>query len=319
MKLPTVIMLEGTDVSPMVQEALNRIGHVQIFDALSSEKTDGDVLFVGLVHSIDKALIDKLPGLKAIVTVTTGQQHIDLSLCEERGIEVLSLRDVSEQIRKVTSTTEHTLGLVFALLRRTLRAHSAVVDENRWERLDFVGRQISSMTVGVLGMGRIGSGVAACLSALGSQIIWCDPQAGEGVGIGDRVETIEEVLSQSDLVLVHVSAGVQPNLIDSQSLEKMKPGSYLVNTSRGHIVDEDALAEAIRTGRLAGCAVDVLDGEHSPGWQPKDSPLVQLARDGFNVLVTPHLGGCTSDAMNQTGLLMVDALQDWWESRMRQR
>ena len=318
MKLPTVILLEGTDVSPMVQDALNRIGHVQIFDALASEKTDGDVLFVGLVHSIDKALIDKLPRLKAIVTVTTGHQHIDLSLCEERGIEVLSLRDISEQIRQVTSTTEQTLGLVFALLRRTLRAHSAVVDENRWERLDFVGRQISSMIVGVLGMGRIGSGVATCLSALGTQIIWCDPEVRNEAGMGDRVETIEEVLSRSDLVLIHVSAGAQPKLIDSGSLEKMKPGSYVVNTSRGHIVDEDALAEAIRTGRLAGCAVDVLDGEHFPGWQPSDSPLVRLARDGYNVLVTPHLGGCTSDAMNQTGLLMVDALQDWWRSRVGQ-
>lgn len=318
MKLPTVILLEGTDVSPTVQDALTEVARVRFLDPLASENSDGDVLFVGLVHSIDKALIDKLPGLKAIVTVTTGQQHIDLSLCEERGIEVLSLRDVSEQIRKVTSTTEHTLGLVFALLRKTLRAHSAVVDENRWERLDFLGRQITSMTVGVLGMGRIGSGVATCLSGLGTQIIWCDPEAGNESGIGNRVETIEEVMSQSDLVLIHVSAGAQAKLIDSGSLEKMKPGAYLVNTSRGHIVDEDALAEAIRTGRLAGCAVDVLDGEHSPGWQPSDSPLVQLSRDGYNVLITPHLGGCTSDAMNQTGLIMVDALQDWWRSRVGQ-
>ena len=318
MKLPKVILLEGTDVSPAVQDALSEIARVHFLDPLASEKSDGDVLFVGLVHAIDRALIDKLPELQVIVTATTGQQHIDLSLCEERGIEVLSLQDVPGKILNVTSTTEHTLGLVFALLRKTLRAHSAVVDENRWERLNFVGRQISSMTVGVLGMGRIGSGVATCLSMLGAKIIWCDPEVGNEAGMGDRVEAIEEVLSRSDLVLIHVSAGAQPKLIESGSLEKMKPGSYLVNTSRGHIVDEDALAEAIRTGRLAGCAVDVLDGEHFPGWQPSDSPLVRLARDGYNVLVTPHLGGCTSDAMNQTGLLMVDALQDWWRSRVGQ-
>lgn len=308
-------MLEGIDVGPGVQDALNRMGRIRFLDPLTFGKSDGDVLFVGLVHTIDKALIDKLPELRVVVSVTTGLQHIDLSLCHERGVEVLSLLDVSGKIQKVTSTTEHTLGLVFALLRNTLRAHSAVVEENSWERLNFAGRQISSMTVGVIGMGRIGSGVATCLSSLGTQIIWCDPGVEDKVHFGGRVETIVEVVSVSDLVLVHLSAGVQAKLIDSGTLKKMKQGAYLVNTSRGHLLDEVALAEAIRTGRLAGCAVDVLDGEHSAGWQPSDSPLVQLARDGFNVLVTPHLGGCTSDAMNQTGLLMVDTLQDWWESR----
>ncbi len=316
MKTPSIILLEGTDVSHGVQAALHKIGHVGFHNPHTSLNVEGEVLFVGLVHPIDKILLDKLPELKVVVTVTTGLQHIDLALCEQRGIEVLSLRNVSEKILRVTSTTEHTLGLVFALLRGIVHAHSSVVTENRWQRLDFVGRQISSLTVGILGMGRIGTGVASCLTVLGSEIIWFDPEVGDELGLGHRVETMDDLLKRSDVVLVHVSAGVEPRLIDSGSLEKMKPGSYLVNTSRGHIVDEKALAQAVRTGKLAGCAVDVLDGEHSSEWVPSDSPLVELARDGYNVLVTPHLGGCTSEAMDQTGLLMVDVLQNWWQSRV---
>ena len=311
----TTIVLAGTDISDSVKQSLEEIGRVNFIDPLTPEKSHGDVLFVGLVHQIDRTLIDKLPELRAVVTVTTGLQHVDVALCEERGIEVLSLRNASQKIQKVTSTTEHTLGLVFALLRNTVRAHSAVVVENRWERLDFVGRQISNMTVGIIGMGRIGSGVATCLSALGAEIVWCDPKARTDMALGSRLETMGEVLNRSDLVLVHVSADATPKLIDSDCLDKMKPGSYLINTSRGHLIDEEALAEAIQTGKLAGCAVDVLAGEHSPEWTPWESPLVKLARDGYNVLVTPHLGGCTSDAMNFTGLTMVDVLQEWWESR----
>lgn len=315
MKQPTIALLEGSDLSDEVKEALEDLGHVVVRNPATMGESSDEVLFVGLVHPIDSALLDKLPELRAVVTVTTGHQHIDMSSCRERGIEVLSLRNIPDQIQKVTSTTEHTLGLVFALLRKTLQAHSAVVHENRWQRLDFVGRQISSMTVGVVGMGRIGAGVATCMAALGADILWFDPNLADETRPGKRVETMEDLLVRSDLVLVHVSAQVERTLINPRSLGKMKPGAYLVNTSRGHIIDEDALAAAIRTESLAGCAVDVLAGEYSPQWRPLDSPLVQLARDGYNVVVTPHLGGCTSEAMTQTGLLMVNALQDWWESR----
>ncbi len=317
MKPPSVVLLKGTDVSPGVRDALGEFGPVNFYDPESSEISGGEILFTGLMHPINKQLLDKFPSLRAVVTVTTGLQHIESLLCKERGIHVLSLREIPEKISAVTSTSEHTLGLIFALLRGTVKAHTSVVEADRWDRLDFVGRQVSSMTVGILGMGRIGFGVSQCLATLGSKIVWFDPETQLKIPFGSRADTVDDVLRSADLVLVHVSAATEPHLIDATSIEKMKPGSYLVNTSRGHVLVEHAVAKAVRSGHIAGIAVDVLDGEHHSEWNPSNSPIVQLARGGYNALVTPHLGGCTSDAMDYTGFLMIDVLKNFWEARVR--
>ncbi len=264
-----------------------------------------DGLILRLGHRVDKELLARGPRLRFIATPTTGLNHVDVVEAQRRGVSVISLRGETEFLEDVSATAEHTWGLLLALIRHIPAAHADVC-AGRWCRNKFRGRELREKCLGVVGLGRLGRKVARIGLAFGMRVMACDLDPNrheEQVNICH----LDELLDRADIVSIHASYTEQNrNLIDAAALAKMKPGSILINTSRGELVDEHALLASLQTGRLAGCAVDVLSGENSgvDGW-PESDPLVEYARTHDNLLLTPHLGGATFDSMAQTEVFIA--------------
>ena len=261
------------------------------------------VLVVRLAHRMDKEYLSRYPALKAIVSPTTGLTHIDMNLCRERRIRVLSLAQCKEVIDEVTSTSELTLGLIISLLRKIPQANHEVVQDGRWDRDAFRSWQLSSLSLGIIGLGRIGGHIARYGMALGMSVMAYDPFQPEARFSELRVSlerNLESMLPKVDVLTIHAEeTSENHHLIGREEISLLQPHALVINTARGALLDESSAANALRSKLIAGVAVDVLEYEYSETTQ-LESPLLEAARDGFNVIVTPHVGGCTSDAMHIT-------------------
>jgi len=262
-----------------------------------------EALLAPLGYYCGRQKLERAPRLKVIGSNTTGVPHIDLEAAAARGIQVVSLKDYPEFLKTITPTAELTWGLIIALTRNLLPATRAV-QEGRWDRRPFGGRaMLSRLSLGVAGCGRLGSMVAAYGLAFGMKVRYCSPrEVREPAGL-ERVPSLEELLRLSDVITIHIPH--QPStekLFRRELLSRCKPGAYLINTSRGELVDEAALLECLEEGRLAGAALDVLDGEFVPGFEErvKEHPLWQYAASHDNLILTPHIGGSTVDAWRET-------------------
>jgi D-3-phosphoglycerate dehydrogenase len=313
-----IVVTEPEPMSDNVRAALVGLGQVSwgpfSNDELASEVTDCDVLMVRLGRYIAEPLLARAPNLQYLVSATTALDHIDLAATSRAGVQVISLRDCPGAIRAVSSTAEHTLGLLLALYRR-IPAAAAHVLCGGWDRNLFWGRQVRGKQIGILGYGRIGSMVGRYCATLGMQVIACD-QDPALISPPATPLSFGELFESSDVISVHVTASPENrNLIDRTAIARMKPGAVLINTARGFIVDEAALAEAISSGHLGGAAVDVLQGEEEGNLG--SGALVACARAGHNVLITPHIGGATREAIAQTEAAVIEVLAARLSARRR--
>lgn len=245
--------------------------------------------------------------LSVIVTATTGLDHLDTEAVEHRRIRILSLQGGGKFLEDVRATAEHTVALILALLKH-LPAAAAHVSAGGWDRDAFKGHELYGRTVGVVGYGRVGRIVARYLRAFDVRILAADPHArAEALDPGVWLVPLPELLAASHFVTLHVnlSASTQ-GFFGREQFAQMLPGAWFINTSRGDLVDERGLLEALRSGRLAGAAVDVLSGESAAGMA--HHPLVAYAREHENLLVTPHIGGCTAESMEKTELFLARQL-----------
>ena len=273
--------------------------------AMIRELFDAEVLMVRLGRRIDAALLAEAPRLRYVVTATTGLDHIDLAAAAAAGVRVVSLRDCPDAITDVSATAEHTLGLLLALVRRTPSAHAHVLGGN-WDRDRFWGTQLRGKRVGVIGYGRIGAHFGAYCKALGMEVVACDRDP-QRIPSGIERASLADLVIMSDVVSIHATADLENrHLLNSNLIAGMKSGAILLNTARGSLIDEAAAASALVTGGLAGIAVDVIDGEEHG--RQATSPLVKAARDGHNVLVTPHIGGATHEAIARAEGAVVEVL-----------
>ena len=267
-----VIILETPDnLSPVVMER-------------------AEVLLAPLGYYLGPEIMDACPNLKAIGSNTTGHPHIDVDYARKKGIKVVTLKDHQDFLDTITPTAELAWGLIIALTRNIVPGFKSVLD-GKWARWPFGGKaMLSRMSLGVAGLGRLGKLVASYGAAFGMEVRYYDPfvdQAAPGV---IRVNSLEELVSLSDVVSVHIPHEKETeNLFSAQVFGKFKDGAFFVNTSRGELVDHDALLKALESGKLAGAAVDVLDGEFAPDFGSKvlDQPLVKYAADHDNVIITP--------------------------------
>jgi D-3-phosphoglycerate dehydrogenase / 2-oxoglutarate reductase len=302
-----IVVTEPLHLAEGVKQTLAELGGVSYgpFEdrALTSELVDCDVLMVRLGRHIGDAIITAAPKLRYILTATTGLDHIDLDAAKAASVRVISLRDCPGAILDVSATAEHCLGLLLALLRRTPAA-AAHVREGGWDRDRFWGRQLKGKRLGVIGYGRIGAMVARYAAAFGMNVVGCD-KAPTKIEPPARPVSFDELLRNSDIVSVHVTATPENrNLIDRAAIARLKQGAIFINTARGSVVDEVALAEAVRRGQLLGVAVDVLAGEEHG--EVSNSPLLEAARKGCNVLITPHIGGATLESIARTETALIE-------------
>jgi D-3-phosphoglycerate dehydrogenase len=268
---------------------------------------EAEVLWVRLRHRIDSQIMAAAPRLKIIVTPTTGLNHIDVEEARRRGIQVLSLCGENEFLADVRATAEHTVALILSLLRH-VPAALGHVKSGAWNRDQFKGSELFGKTVGVVGYGRLGRIVARYLRAFDTRVVTSDPNV-DAASVASEVALVplSQLLQKSDVVTLHVSlCGETRGFFGREQFAAMKTGAWFINTSRGELVDESALLGALRSGQLGGAALDVLCEEHSNG--TGNNPLVDFAREHDNLIITPHIGGCTAESMEKTELFLAKKL-----------
>ena len=271
-------------------------------------KSNAEVFFCGLGIYVGEGLLKNVKSLKSLVSPATGINHLDLNYLNSREILVIKLGDSKDQIQNVFATAELAWGLVIACARRMNLAVDSVKEGN-FDRTLFLGRELLARTLGVVGFGRLGRQVAKYGSAFGMNVVVYETDSAQHNEIApfQKVGSLEELLNISDVVSVHIPFNDEnKNCIDAAMISKIKHGAIFINTSRGELVDEQALAMAVRSGQLFGVGVDVLSKESEDGFSVSNSPLASAMRDGLNVIVTPHIGGWAHDAVATTRAFVVD-------------
>ena len=291
------------DLGPLTEKEMSR-------DALINELSDYDVLIVRLSHQIDHDIIEAGRGLVAIVTATTGLDHIDVEYAQYCGIGVLSLRGEIAFLRTILATAEHTWALLLALVRRIVAASQDAGCGN-WNRDAFRGYELQGKRLGLVGLGRIGQKVAEYGQAFGMQVGAFDPLTQdwkEGIW---RAPSLNKLLKWSEVVSLHIPLNADTHqLVGETELALLPQNAVLINTSRGQLIDEKALVRALDSGHLGGAALDVIANERDTT-QRKQSPLFAYANQHDNLLITPHIGGATYESMAKTEVFMAQKLVDF--------
>jgi D-3-phosphoglycerate dehydrogenase len=237
-----------------------------------------------------------------LATAVTGLKHIDLDACSKRGIHVASLKNETEFLKEVRATAELAVALTLALLRHIPDA-VASVKVGRWDRDAFRGRELYGKTVGIVGVGRLGKLVAGYFKAFGCNVLGYDPLASFAGTIAQRTSSLPELLRSSDIVTIHVDYNPSTrNLIGRSELALMRTDAILVNTSRGGVVDEEALLESLTSGAIGGAALDVLECEPDVD---NGHPLIAFSIRSPRLLIVPHIGGSTEESLAKTEVFLA--------------
>ncbi|MBI4239028.1 MAG: hydroxyacid dehydrogenase [Deltaproteobacteria bacterium] len=250
-----------------------------------------EAVVVRSATKITKDVIERGARLKLIVRAGVGIDNVDAATAEARGIAVRNTPAATS-----ISVAEHTMALMLALARHVTRANASV-KSGEWNRKAFEGTELYGKTLGVMGLGRIGAEVSKRARAFHMNVVAFDHIINMEVVNALDIEALEldALLQRSDYVTLHLPLVPETrHLINRERLALMKRGAYLINTARGELIDEAAVAEAVRSGQLAGAAVDVYCGEPPA----QDHPLVGLPQ----VITVPHLGGSTGEGQRRAGL-----------------
>lgn len=243
--------------------------------------------------SWDRDLLKSFPNLRTFTTASTGTVHVDKNYLASSNIAFTSLTEERNCINKISSTAEHSLCLALAALRK-LPASFDHVRAGGWSYSDFIGRQYSDLTVGIIGFGRLGTFFSQYSLALGAKVIVYDPYKNIPSHYIDQVQCLEQIFVQSDLVSLHVHVTDETRgFINTDILSLAKPDLTLVNTSRGEIIDEPSLTSFLNSNPHAVYAADVITDEHLG---PKHSYLYNNVTNKDQLILTPHLAGMTYEA-----------------------
>lgn len=250
------------------------------------------VLIVRLQRKIDDQVLGRFPDLTTLVSATTGHDHLSLKAIADRKIRLVSLRGHDAFLKTIPSTPELCFGLLLALVRHIPAANESV-KQGVWNRDAFRGYQLKDKTLGIIGLGRTGHMMARFASGFGMKIAFFDPHVEDGHF--EKFSELNALLRVCDVVSLHVHLEASTTrLINQENIAEIKPGCFLLNTSRGGVWDERAIVDALKAKRIAGVAADVLSGELI---DIRTSALWQAQQEGENIIITPHLGGATFDAM----------------------
>ena len=244
---------------------------------------------------------------KIINTCSTGLNHIDLDYCKEHNIDVWSLKEDYELINDLPSTSELAFGLMMSLLRNIPKSFHSVRDGN-WDYEPYVGHQIKGKTIGVIGYGRLGKIMCRLFDGWGVDTFVYDPYTDVDVEKDFEVD-LTTLLEYSDVVFLHTHVTDETRgIVDDEFLSQMKQGSYLVNTARGELVDEDSIIKSIEQGHLKGYGTDVIKDEFG---DIQNSKLVEFSMNpNNNVVITPHIAGMTKEAQEIAYHWAIDKLEN---------
>ncbi len=271
----------------------------QLGGKLAEQLETADALIVRSAVQVDKALLEHAKKLRVIGRAGVGVDNIDLDEATRKGIAVMNTPGAN-----AIAVAEQTLGMMLALARQLSRA-DALMHAGKWEKKSLQGTELRGKTLGIVGLGRIGLGVAQRAKAFGMDIVAHDPFVSEAVAKeqGIRLVELDELYAVSDYVSLHVAVTPQTaGMINKETIRKMKKGVRLVNCARGELVNEADLSQALKQGQVAAAALDVFCEEPL-----KDSPLQSLD----NVLLTPHTGGSTHEAQEAVGVQIARQVKEY--------
>lgn len=296
------VVLIADQLAPSTVEALGDGVEVRWVDgpdrpALLAAVPEADALLVRSATTVDAEVLAAGTKLKIVARAGVGLDNVDVKAATARGVLV-----VNAPTSNIHSAAEHAVTLLLATARQ-IPAADASLKAHTWKRSSFNGTEIFGKTVGVVGLGRIGQLFAQRLAAFGTHIVAYDPyvSAARAAQLGIELLTLDELLGRADFISVHLPKTPETaGLIGKEALAKTKPGVIIVNAARGGLIDEAALADAIRSGHVRGAGLDVFSTEPCT-----DSPLFELDQ----VVVTPHLGASTSEAQDRAGTDVAASVQ----------
>jgi D-3-phosphoglycerate dehydrogenase len=268
-------------------------------ETLAAEIATADALIVRSATKVTADLLDRAPKLRAVGRAGVGVDNIDLEAATKRGVLVMSTPGGN-----AVSVAEHTFALLLALARQVPRLDKAI-HEGRWEKSSAAGTEVRGKTLGLIGLGRIGTEVAVRAEAFDMRVLAYDPYISEAAAREVAVELVplDRLLAECDFISLHAALNpATQNLINTTTIAKMKEGARIINAARGELIDEAALARALKAGKLAGAAMDVFAEE-----PPKNSPLIGLP----NVIATPHVAGSTTEAQEEVGTQVAVQIKDY--------
>lgn len=304
----TYTVLVPDNVHPSALEVLNAASDLNIVAPgqmsraeLLAALPDADALIIRSASKIDAEALAAATKLKMIARAGVGVDNVDIPVATERGIVIMNTPDGN-----TISTAEMTFGLMLALARQIPQAHATML-AGKWDRKSFSGVELRGKTLGVVGFGRIGRAVAKRALAFEMTVIAFDPYipADVAADLGVELVDLDTIYQRSDFISLHaVLTDETRDMINTQTIAKMKPGVRIIDAARGALINEPDLADALKSGKVAGAALDVYPTEPPP----PDDPLIGLP----NVVHTPHLAASTEDAQIVVAVdaakLIVEAL-----------
>ena len=301
-------ILISDDLSPEAKTILERIPGAQVDVRVGLKPQElreiiggYEALAVRSATKVTKEILDAAQKLRVIGRAGTGVDNIDLAAASRRGVVVMNAPGGNS-----VSVAEHTMALLLALARQIADA-SQSTRSGKWEKKKFSsGRELSGKTLGVIGTGSIGGLVVRRAQGFGMKVLGYDPflAPDAATSLGIELVDLPDIWKRCDAITLHVPLTEQTkNMVAKDQLAQMRPGAVLVNCARGGLVDEKALVDALRAGKIAGAALDVF--EHEP--PPPDHPLFSCP----NFIGTPHLGGSTEDAQQSVATIVCEAMVDY--------
>jgi D-3-phosphoglycerate dehydrogenase len=299
-----VLVTDGVSdsgLSPLLEDSRFEVVRVDksSSDEFAEALGEAEALIVRSSTKVTGEMMDLGKKLRVVGRAGVGIDNIDLGACTQRGVAVMN-----SPAGNTVAAAELTMALILSAVRRVAEA-DRTMRGGKWDRSRLQGVQLKDRTLGLVGAGRIGSEVAIRCRAFGMDVVAYDPYltAERAEDLGLALTDLDEVLRTADIISLHVPLNDETtHLIDDEAISRMKPGAFLVNVSRGGVVDEEALARALTEGRLAGAALDVFETEPLAA----DDPLLALD----NIVLTPHLGASTVEAQELVAREIAVAVRD---------
>ncbi|MBX2808791.1 MAG: hypothetical protein KTR20_09190 [Cellvibrionaceae bacterium] len=300
-------MLKALNLDPYryCEQAANKLSAWMQLDQLSGGRKlkhsidQYDILLLRFSHRLDADLLRHARRLKIIACNATGVDHIDVKAAMDQGIEIISLKGETAFLDSIQATAEFSWGLLLSCLRMIPQAHSQVMS-GIWDRNQFFATELYGKAMGILGFGRIGKKIARYAHAFGMRVYAYDHQHRDYPDYVTALPSLEALCAVAEVLSVHVSYDRQSHQLLNQAVLSLLPkNAVLINSSRGAVIDEQALLALLDTGHIASAAVDVLVDEMKPHFL-QNNPLVDYARNNNNLIITPHIAGVTAESWEKT-------------------
>jgi D-3-phosphoglycerate dehydrogenase len=299
-------ILEPKMFSSSAISLLKKIGNVSCYNGSNLKQflSPLNILFVRLSYNIDKSFLTNCPNLQWICSPTTGHNHLDIDCLKVNNINIITLKDEKCFLKSIRAPPEHTFGLILSVLRRYSIAFTDI-SNGIWDRDKCRGEELSGNKIGIIGLGRVGHQVAKYCDAFGAEIMWHDNCEVISNPNWIKLDSVLDVIKSSRVIILCADYKKNQKPIIGKIEIKNLHERYFINTSRGELVDEEALIETVQRGKLAGVALDVITNENSLNklsiWQ--ELTLTQ------NVIITPHIGGITKESLKKTEIYIAEKLK----------